>query len=278
MRPRTVLAVSALTLASCDVVQDLGRDLQDHSAGGAAGDTLLVSSGNFDCVGQVSFQPTALTSLGSVVRVRRWGTDEPVDQALVTPCSPDKLLCEPTGATAETNGSGNGAIGIDVESALGFWGYLELERSGWSIRNLRYFVPPVRKPKDALAVAAFSPDQAQATYVAGGFEPHEGLAAGSIAVQVLDCDRNPADGITLTIDGQAPPTRAIYFQGPDPAGKARATDSLGYAVLAYVPEGMRTLRAFHGDTNVAAVRLAVRNGVVTSLELPPTPIGSWWEP
>jgi hypothetical protein len=278
----------ACSASSCLVVQDLGDD-RARGAGGsaaaAAGDAEPLSSGDFSCVGHVVFEPPAFHSIGTLLRVGLWGhfgdestefvASPAVPDATVRVCAAGDLECAAPLSTQTTGPDGRVALSLTLEPPRGFFGYLEIYKSSAPIENLRFFVPPIRAMRNDTAAFALPRAEANLAYQAIGESVDPKSALGAIAVDVVDCLGHHADRMVVELDGQAPPTRTVYFDGVTPSAARVSTDTRGLAFVALVGSGKRVLRARTGGREVAAVELGVRGGAITTLTLPPTPSWPW---
>lgn len=118
--------------------------------------------------------------------------------------------------------------------SLGFTGFVLLTRADL-MPGMFFFSRPIDRAVDIPAVQLLSPAAVGilTQRVGSRFDPERGL----VLVSTMDCEDEPADGVSLTTDDTDELSSSFYSVVGSPTAAAIATDKSGYAGLLNVPPG-----------------------------------------
>jgi hypothetical protein len=198
-------------LAACNEILGLdeGKPRPTSSSTGAGGadcdpattSTSSTSSGEaaWSCIGSV--EPLCATDIGYVFDFT--DNDSPAQGISVSVCRANDEACADPVMTG-LSPTGNGTLGITLPSS--FDGYLYVESSKYK-PTIVEIGPPTSITPFTRKVPMFGQAGFSALLVLYGVT--EDPARGSVGIFGLDCDRNPAPGVTFVVDGTDSETQSF---------------------------------------------------------------------
>jgi hypothetical protein len=272
MHRRLAIIASAMSFMGCSVVLDAGRpqcttNTDCTNRGPAFAGTTCVDSlcqGQTDPVWGCAATPppidagtgtfhARLTVLAGVTQQPLAGIEAQLCLKLDIDCTAP--IASPVFSDA------NGLVDFVVDA--GFDGYVVLTGSTVA-PTLYFFNPPVTANSAAPAqVSLLGPSQVTlfAEQVGATLLANRGI----VILTAVDCQGNPAPGVSFTVSTGDAMTAAFYTVGTLPTGKAQYTDNSGYAGLANVPSGVAAVTGTLASDGRAlgTLGLLVRGGAIT---------------
>ncbi|MEW5850859.1 MAG: hypothetical protein AB2A00_18885 [Myxococcota bacterium] len=231
------------------------------------------SSGNpWECLGHVCWPPPEVPSTTITVRALDYIADTNVEGVTVTLCAENDFDCETPLQTGETDSFGEVTLTLPLAEDHGFAGHIELT-AGDRVPTIVHLYPPPTGNTSSWLVGVFTHEQLDLVARLAGADNIK-PSRGHVGALVENCAGDGAAGVTFNLESMDVVTSWAYLENNIPNENATATDETGTVGFFNVPTGFTFISATRvaGGVMIGRVPVLVRDGWVTTLVVPPTPL------
>jgi hypothetical protein len=275
---RPVLVLACLTSASCSVLIDKDRvqctldsDCRDRGpefAGAVCVDSVCNPDPVWGCLGTVVFPKPPPGMFTVTIHVRDLVNQAPIPGVTGRLCERPDTDCKMP-LSGDIPATPLGDLQLPVRS--GFDGYVELNAPG-RMPGLYFIYPPVDSNREIPLVPLLETAlvEALAELNMKMLVPDR----GHILLGGYDCQRKPAEAITLSVTDADDQTAGFYVLNNLPKIGAPFTDASGRGGFINVKTGIEAITANVAADNrkIATVSLLVRPGMMTFTSIVPSPV------
>lgn len=237
---------------------------------GASGNA---SSGpSWECLGAVCFGPPQSANSAVTLHAIDYLNSANEPGITVKACAEGDDACDHPLATEETDAMGLVTLLVPLPGPNhGFMGHFEMTHPD-KIPTIVHLYPPVTGAMAHFTVGVFNQAQLElVSSIAGADNVKPGR--GHVGALAQDCALENAAGIQFTLEAEDDLTTRAYLVNNIPSTTATQTDTTGAVGYFNVPPGVTLIHSelVQGHIAVGTVPLLVKEGMVTTLVVPPTP-------
>jgi len=241
-----------------------------------------VDAGPWGCLGDVVVSTPTTTNVNVIVPLVDLSTQKPVTQVDVRVCAKIDVNC--TSPLAVTQPDVSGLLHLTL--AAGFDGFVLITPmvpdGGFPdagdgappdvvVPSIVFFNPPIEH--DLVYTTIVLVKSSALVEIAAVEKTAIDPSLGAVFMETVDCNANPAAGVSVTLDSTGSTTQGFYFSGGLPVLNGSGTDVSGYAGFVNAPLGTRTVKGTLNATQqyIGTATVFTRPSMISYTTLAPSP-------